>query len=232
MEKKWPVLVGAISFLLGCFVLSFGLKGIGANPRTVSVRGLAEREVDADMAVWKLSFSVGGNDLIALKQEVLEQTKIVEAFLKEHGLEESDYSILAPEITDSSMNPYQDASRKVVYQYISKNSILVRSSKVNAVKNASSDTLELIGKGVSVSNNYDNNVNYEFNGLNEIKPEMIALATENARLAAEQFARDSGSKVGKIMNATQGLFSIENAAIGLEEKKNVRVVTTVVYSLD
>lgn len=232
MEKKWPVLVGAISFLLGCFVLSFGLKGIGANPRTVSVRGLAEREVDADMAVWKLSFSVGGNDLVALKQEVLEQTKIVEAFLKEHGLEESDYSILAPEITDSSMNPYQDASRKVVYQYISKNSILVRSSKVNAVKNASSDTLELIGKGVSVSNNYDNNVNYEFNGLNEIKPEMIALATENARLAAEQFARDSGSKVGKIMNATQGLFSIENAAIGLEEKKNVRVVTTVVYSLD
>lgn len=232
MEKKWPVLVGAISFLLGCFVLSFGLKGIGANPRTVSVRGLAEREVDADMAVWKLSFSVGGNDLIALKQEVLEQTKIVEAFLKEHGLEETDYSILAPEITDSSMNPYQDASRKVVYQYISKNSILVRSSKVNAVKNASSDTLELIGKGVSVSNNYDNNVNYEFNGLNEIKPEMIALATENARLAAEQFARDSGSKVGKIMNATQGLFSIENAAIGLEEKKNVRVVTTVVYSLD
>lgn len=232
MEKKWPVLVGAISFLLGCFVLSFGLKGIGANPRTVSVRGLAEREVDADMAVWKLSFSVGGNDLVALKQEVLEQTKIVEAFLKEHGLEESDYSILAPEITDSSMNPYQDASRKVVYQYISKNSILVRSSKVNAVKNASSDTLELIGKGVSVSNNYDNHVNYEFNGLNEIKPEMIALATENARLAAEQFARDSGSKVGKIMNATQGLFSIENAAIGLEEKKNVRVVTTVVYSLD
>ena len=232
MEKKWPVLVGAISFLLGCFVLSFGLKGIGANPRTVSVRGLAEREVDADMAVWKLSFSVGGNDLVALKQKVLEQTKIVEAFLKEHGLEESDYSILAPEITDSSMNPYQDASRKVVYQYISKNSILVRSSKVNAVKNASSDTLELIGKGVSVSNNYDNNVNYEFNGLNEIKPEMIALATENARLAAEQFARDSGSKVGKIMNATQGLFSIENAAIGLEEKKNVRVVTTVVYSLD
>lgn len=232
MEKKWPVLVGAISFLLGCFVLSFGLKGIGAKPRTVSVRGLAEREVDADMAVWKLTFSVGGNDLVALKQEVLEQTKIVEAFLKEHGLEERDYSILAPEITDSSMNPYQDASRKVVYQYISKNNILVRSSKVNAVKNASSDTLELIGKGVSVSNNYDNYVNYEFNGLNEIKPEMIALATENARLAAEQFARDSGSKVGKIMNATQGLFSIENAAIGLEEKKNVRVVTTVVYSLD
>ena len=67
--------------------------------------------------------------------------------------------------------------------------------------------------------------------MNEIKPEMIALATQNARLAAEQFARDSGSKVGKIKSASQGLFSIDNAAAGLEEKKNVRVVTTVVYSL-
>ena len=68
-------------------------------------------------------------------------------------------------------------------------------------------------------------------GLNDIKPEMIAEATKNARLAAEQFARDSGSKVGKIKNATQGLFSIDNAAAGLEEKKKVRVVTTVEYLL-
>ena len=88
-----------------------------------------------------------------------------------------------------------------------------------------------MGKGISVSSDYDSNVNYEFNGLNQIKPEMIALATQNAREAAEQFARDSHSKVGKINSASQGLFSIENAAPGLEDIKRVRVVTTVVYSL-
>ena len=100
------------------------------------------------------------------------------------------------------------------------------------VKKANANTLELLGKGVSVSSDYDNKVGYEFTGLNEIKPEMIATATKNARLAAEQFARDSGSEVGKIITATQGLFSIESAAVGLEEKKNVRVVTTIVYSLN
>ena len=115
--------------------------------------------------------------------------------------------------------------------YVAKQTVLVRSQKVASVKKASEDTLELVGKGISVRSDYDSKVNYEFNGLNQIKPEMIALATENAREAAEQFAHDSHSKVGKILSASQGLFSIEDAAPGLEELKHVRVVTTVVYAL-
>ena len=82
-----------------------------------------------------------------------------------------------------------------------------------------------------MSQDYDSRITFDFTALNDIKPEMIALATKNARQAAEQFAHDSGSRVGKIKNATQGLFSINDAAIGLEEKKNVRVVTTVEYLL-
>ena len=91
--------------------------------------------------------------------------------------------------------------------------------------------LSLVSSGIAVLQEYDGKVNYEFTKLNQIKPQMIAEATENARTAAEQFARDSNSKVGKIKKATQGLFTIEDAAPGLEEKKNVRVVTTVEYLL-
>ena len=130
----------------------------------------------------------------------------------------------------SMMHIYLDSTRRT-FDYIAKQPILVRSGNVSAVKQASSQTLKLIGQGISIVSDYDNKVTYEFTGLNKIKPEMIAQATENARLAAEQFAHDSKSKVGKIMTATQGLFSIEDAAIGLEDKKNIRVVTTVVYSL-
>ena len=227
---KKSVAAACISFVAGCLVLSLGMGTIMPQSRQVSVRGLAEREVDADLAVWKLTFSVGGNELPLLRKEVVRQTQIVEDYLKAHGLEENDFSVLAPETNDARMNMYVDANR-ITYNYIAKQSVLVRSSKVMAVKDASSDTLKLLGSGVSVTSEYDNHVNYEFTGLNSIKPEMIAEATQNARLAAEQFARDSGSKVGKIKTATQGLFSIENAAAGLEEKKNVRVVTTVVYSL-
>ncbi len=227
---KKSTLIICLSFIAGCFVLSFGMAKIMPQERQVSVRGLAEREVDADMAVWKLTFSVGENSLPLLQKEILRQSQIVCSFLKDHGLEENDYSVLSPEINDARMNMYVDTNR-LTYNYIAKQSVLVRSSKVNAVKEVNADTLKLLGSGVSVTNEYDNKVEYEFTRLNEIKPDMIAEATKNARLAAEQFARDSGSKVGKIKTATQGLFSIENAAVGMEEKKNVRVVTTVVYSL-
>jgi hypothetical protein len=150
--------------------------------------------------------------------------------LKKHGLSESDFSVLAPEITDTTVNVYLDANRSK-FAYVAKQAILVRTEKVAAVKDASNNTLELVGKGISVSSDYESKVQYYFNGLNAIKPEMIAAATKSARLAAEQFAHDSGSKVGKIQSATQGLFTIEDAAPGLEQKKNVRVVTTVVYTL-
>ena len=146
-------------------------------------------------------------------------------------MQPTDYTVNAPAITDTSVNPYMD-NDKARFTYIAKQVILVRSSNVSAVKKAQSESLDLIGQGIAVTQDYDSKVLYDFTGLNAIKPDMIAEATKNARLAAEQFARDSGSKVGKIKTATQGLFSIENAATGLEEKKTVRVVTTVVYLLN
>ncbi|MGI5058864.1 SIMPL domain-containing protein [Treponema pectinovorum] len=230
MNKKFVIFISCITFLLGCFILSVGFSNIAREERTVSVRGFSEKEVDADFAVWKIAFSVGANDLISLEKEISEKTKIVTGYLKNHGLEDADFSVLAPEINDASMSLYTDPSRRT-YNYIAKQSLLIRTQKIKEVKEASSDTLKLIGKGISVSSDYDNHVTYEFTRLNEIKPEMIASATQSARAGAEQFAKDSGSKVGKIKSATQGLFTIENAAEGLEERKNVRVVTTVVYIL-
>lgn len=228
--KTIHILIISVSLFLCSLVIAAGLGNVTKPQRSVTVRGLSEREVPADMAVWRLSFSVGGNELPGLRKNIIEQTEIVKDFLKNHGLADSDFSVLAPDITDTSVELYIDSSRKN-YVYIAKQNVLIRSSKVNEVKKASEDTLELLGKGISVRSDYDTKVNYEFNGLNQIKPQMIADATENARAAAEQFAHDSHSKVGKITSASQGLFSIDDAATGLEELKRVRVVTTVVYAL-
>ena len=230
MKNTAPIVIISVSLILCSIILAGGMNKIIKQPRTVSVRGLCEREVPADMAVWKLSFSLGGNDLPSLQKQIISQTDIATDFLKSHGLTPDDYSVQSPSITNTSVELYIDSSKRP-FIYIAKQSILVRSDKVAQIKAAAADTLELMGKGISVSSDYDSNVNYEFNGLNQIKPEMIALATQNAREAAEQFARDSHSKVGKINSASQGLFSIENAAPGLEDIKRVRVVTTVVYSL-
>lgn len=230
MKKFSYVIICSLALILSSLIISNGMTRINHQSRTVSVRGLAEREVDADMAVWRLTFSLGGNDLPYLQKEILSKTSVIRKYLEDHSLDESDYAILSPEITDTTVNIYMDSNRRG-FKYVAKQTFLIRSTKIDKVKSAAGDTLDLIGKEISVLSEYENRVNYEFNGLNAIKPEMIAQATENARLAAEQFARDSHSKVGKIVTATQGLFSIEDAAVGLEEKKKVRIVTTVVYSL-
>ena len=234
MENKNSTLICSIcislSLVFASVILSLGFGNIAKADRVVTVRGLAEKEVDADMAVWPLSFSLGGNNLQSLQKEIMDDITVVTQYLADHNLSEAEYTVQAPAITDTSVNPYMSDTGKR-FTYIAKQVILVRSKNVNAVKSAQRDSLDLMGKNIAVLQDYDSKISYEFNGLNSIKTQRIADATENARSAAEQFAHDSGSKVGKIKSATQGLFSIEDAAVGLEEKKTVRVVTSVVYSL-
>ena len=202
--------------------MALGLANIITPERSVSVRGLAEREVDADLAVWNMSFSIGENSLESMQKSILEKNEIIKKYLIKHGLEESDFTVKPAAITDNSLNSYMDQT-KITYQFVARQTILVRSEKIEAVKSAYADSLELVSAGIAVNQDYDSKVSYEFTKLNDIKPEMIAEATKNARTAAEQFAHDSNSKVGKIKKATQGLFTIEDAAVGLEDKKSVRV---------
>lgn len=219
-----------VAIVLAAGIMASGMTKIVKQDRSVTVRGLAEREVDADLAVWPITFTVGSNSLQTIQSEIVKKSSIVAKFLESHGLTSEDYTIQAPKITDNTVNPYLD-HEKMMFNYLAQETILVRTAKVSVVKEAQADSLKLTGEGVAIQQDYGSNVSYEFTGLNSIKPEMIAEATENARLAAEQFAHDSKSKVGKIKKATQGLFSIDDAAVGLEEKKNIRVVTTVEYSL-
>ena len=219
-----------ISIVMAAVILAVGLANIITPERSVSVRGLAEREVDADLAVWNMSFSMGENSLESMQRSIVEKTEVIKKYLIKHGLEESDFTVKPAAITDNSLNSYMDQT-KITYKFVAQQTILVRSGKIEAVKSANADSLELVSAGIAVSQDYDSKVSYEFTKLNDIKPEMIAEATKNARTAAEQFAHDSNSKVGKIKKATQGLFTIEDAAVGLEDKKSVRVVNTVEYLL-
>ena len=167
---------------------------------------------------------------LELQKDILAKTEIVKSYLAEYELSSEDFTVQSPSITDNSMNPYMDKNQ-VRYTYIAETVVLVRSSKVEQVKKAQGDSLKLMSDGIAVSKDYKSKISFEFTKLNDIKPQMIAEATKNARTAAEQFARDSGSKVGKIKRASQGLFSIEDAAADLSERKTIRVVTTVEYLL-
>ena len=183
------------------------------------------------MAIWPLSFTIGSNaSLPDFQKELINNIDTVSDFLKSHGLSENDFTVQAPNITDTSFGTY--GYDKPKYRYIAKQQILIRSKNVKAVKTAQEHSLDLTTSNIALNQDYDAQIVYEFTDLNSIKPEMIGEATKNARAAAEKFASDSGSSVGKIRTASQGYFSIENAAIGLEEKKKVRVVTYLTYYLD
>lgn len=230
MQNKNNFYFLGICLVIASIVIALGFSSINPKEASVSVRGLAQREVNADLAVWQLSFGLGDNNLENLQKSIKEKSEIVSLYLKDKGLDERDFSVLSPSITNNLLDPYIN-QEKMQYIYIAKLNFLIRTDKISAVKKANEGLLELVDKGIAIKQDYENKINYEFTKLNDIKPEMIALATKNARKAAEQFAKDSNSNLGKIKHATQGLFSIENAATGLEERKIVRVVTQIQYLL-
>ena len=223
-------------FFLGfAIVIASIVLGVSAIVATqpkasVLVRGLAQREVDANLAIWRMSYSLGGNELAALQSEINTKNAVITEFLLAHGLSSDDFSVLPASITNTSLDMYSDKSR-ISYTFIATATTLVRTSKIKELQAAFKDSSALISSGIAILQDFDNKINYEFTALNEIKPAMVEEATKNAREVAVKFAKDSNSQVGKIKNASQGVFSIENASGGLEDKKRVRVVTQIEYFL-
>ncbi len=201
-----------------------------AGDRFVSVKGLAEREVDADLAIWPITFTETGNDLGSLQKAIDAKRDVVTAFLRRLGFTAAEISQAAPKIRDTQTETYGTKS-ETRYRYIAQITVLLRSENVARVKEAMEEAGTLVGQGVALASDWQGRTEFLFKGLNKIKPEMIEEATTNARSAAEKFAKDSGSRIGKIRNASQGLFSITDRDMNSPDRKNVRVVTTVEYYL-
>lgn len=224
-------IVAAGLFLLGLF-LYFGLGTFAERDRYVSVRGLAEREVKADHVIWPITYKITGNDLQQLYDNINADNEKIVRFLTANGMSKGEITVAAPQLVDLKADRYSN-QLGVVDRYNVTSVITVSTGKVDAARALMSRMGELLKEGVAIAaSDYGNSVSYEFNGLNKIKPDMIQEATRNAREAALKFAQDSESELGKIKNATQGLFSIEDRDQYTPYVKNVRVVTSVDYYLE
>lgn len=220
----------AAAIVIAAFVFSHAFITARSGDRSVSVKGLAEREVDADLVVWPVTFSETDNNLANLQVSVDAKRQIVTKFLVDQGFQASEISQTAPKIRDNQTETYVPKSDSK-FRYIAQATVLLRSNKVGLVKDALEKAGTLVGQGVVLVSDWQSRTEFLFTGLNAIKPMMIEEATKNARDAAEKFAKDSGSKIGKIRSATQGLFTISDRDSNSPDKKNVRVVTTVEYYL-
>lgn len=230
---------GAYVIALGIFL---GLAALGALlgrgalqvkqlDRTVTVKGLAERDVAADLALWPLQFSAASNDAAALYATVEKNTATIVGFLRGAGFTDEEITISPPAVTDKLAQAWGGGG-DVPLRYSATRTLTVYTPRIDQVR-ATQKRLDELGRAGIVlgGNEYQAQTQYLFNGLNALKPAMIEEATRNAREVAQKFAQDSQSRLGRIKSAQQGQFSVEDRDQNNTHLKKVRVVSTVEYYL-
>lgn len=225
----------ALAIFLGLAALGYQLGQAALQvkeyERTVTAKGLSEREFPADVVIWPVAFTVAGNDLSEVYAEVDRTSLRVRSFLEQAGIGAAEINFSRPVLTDKSAQAWGDA-QQAPFRYVATRTVTVYSDRVEAVRTAMGGLVDLGKEGIAFTGDaYQNPVEYLFTRLNEVKPEMIEEATRNAREVAQKFAEDSQSRLGKIHQASQGQFSIEPRDTNNPHLKKVRVVSTVEYYL-
>lgn len=222
----------SISILLAGYFIGNMHKTGKRYDRYVQVKGLSEREVIADLAVWPINIMLTGNDLRLLQKAIEKQTNDVYDFFINQGFDNEELTRGLTNIEDAEANIYSSNRERREFRYLAKSEFTVRTTDINKLKKALDGSLNLMSKGILLSSkNSWRPIEYIFTRLNDLKPSMIEEATKNARKVAEKFARDSESEVGKIRIARQGLFSINDRDQNTPEIKIVRVVSTIDFQL-
>ena len=234
MKIDWlKTLILCTSIVIAGFFVGNMHKTGKKYDRFVQVKGLSEREVNADLAVWPINITLTANDLNSLKINIEKQNDEVYDFFIAQGFEKNELTKGSTNINDVRADIYNSNSRNNEFRYLAKSEFTVRTNDINKLQKALSESLELMSKGILLgSKNTWRPIEYIFTGLNDLKPSMIEEATKNAREVAEKFARDSDSRVGEIRMARQGLFTINDRDENTPQIKIVRVVSTINFQLE
>ena len=187
----------------------------------VEVKGLSEKIVKADTAIWSINFDVKSNNVDSLYSDIQKNISTIKSFLISKGFEASEINVALPNI-------YQDTYKDALFRYNSNTGLSVYTKKVDLVKSASQDALLLVKQGVAMN---QNSVAYQFSDINSIKPEMLAEALNNAKDTAESIAKESGSSLGALHRGNQGVFDITDKDPGSPEYKKIRLVSTLQFLL-
>jgi hypothetical protein len=233
-------LVIALGLAVAGLLVGNGFARGRAADRFVTVKGVAEREARADLAIWPLRLVAADNDLARAHATLQSSLQKVREFLSRQGIDTTQAALQDFSVTDALTNQYGPGER-AGSRYVIRQTLVVRSTKPEQVLAASQRVAELVSAGVVLSSGGEygsGGPTFVFTGLNALKPAMIAEATARAREAADQFARDSHTELGGIRQASQGVFEIlpRDQAQGITEEsqivKTVRVVSTVEYFLE
>lgn len=218
------------SIVLAAFVLGLMLvwtvRTLKSFDDTVTVKGLCEKEVPADNVVLRIRYTANDNSLIDLRATVERNDQAIIELIKKAGLSDDEIKYNTASFTDRFEDGW--VSENIKYRYTARQTISVFSSNMDAVRKLQSTIDGDLLKLDILSSTY---ADYKFDGLNDIKPAMIAESLDKARESAEEFAKNSHSKIGKMRTASQGYFDISDLDENTPQIKKIRVVTTVEYYL-
>lgn len=251
MKKSAAILLSAAILGLGFFAagakIGRGMYEARKMNHVMTVKGLAEKDVEADLAIWDINYREIGDDLNLLNQKLSQDQTTVINFLRQQGFAVQELGILQIKVEDRLANFYNQNSQTNSPRYVLSGGIRVRANNVNRVQKTVQISGQLIQQGVSLAfdlSNLSPNPSYYFTKLDSIRPEMLTQATQSAQNVAAQFAKDLDSDIGKVLKANQGIFQIMSRdtstmssdwnsninALGSIDKK-IRLVTTIDYQL-
>lgn len=239
------VLVAAGIAVNGIFI-GRALERFRKEDRYISVKGVSEREVKANLAVWTITTRVTSNDLQQGSADMEATKNKILAFLTKNGIKSAEVTQKTLNVTDKMARDWGNSDIGA-FRYIIQNTMLVRSPNVENLQKVSRMTDELLKNGIVLGeqSEWDPAVKYYFTGLNDIKPDMLAEATRNAKKAAQEFTKESGEKLGNLRKANQGIFSIDDRDVSLSGQgeggyssgvndiyKKIKVVVSVDYAIN
>lgn len=235
LNQRLPAFILGLSIMASAAILGSLAGKAAVNyrqlERTVTVKGLSEREYPADIVIWPIQFNVAGNDLEQVYLDLEANSDRITRFLTQGGISAEEITPGNPSMTDKSAQAYGNNTRSE-YRYTATQTVTVYSEQIADVRRVMTRLSDLGKQGIVLTGGgYQSQTEYLFTRLNEIKPEMVEEATRNAREVAEKFALDSGSDLGRIRTASQGQFSISSRDRNNPHIKKVRVVSTVEYYL-
>ena len=217
--KNYGVWIIGLALLAFSAIFFLSAESFSKQGSYVEVKGLSEKIVKADTAIWSINFEVKSNNVDSLYADIEKNVTTIKTFLKEKGFEESEINV-APVYT------YQDTYKEALFRYNSTTQLSLYTKKVDAVKVASKETLSLVKKGIVMN---QNSVSFEFSDINSVKPEMLAEALKNAKDTAQKIAQESGSSLGGLRRGNQGVFDITDKDPGSPEYKKIRLVSTLSF---
>jgi len=233
----------ALGVIVVAAVLGAQFRNIGAARQTISVKGLAEKQVRADLAEWTISVSVKGATFPETLGKIRKEMPELRKFLEAQGLPGAALVETSESITPNMEQEESPGAhwRTVQKGFLGSNGIVVTSSDLDQVARVRKAAVQFKADGHSIE--YAEPL-YLVSHLEQVKMSLIGAATRDARARAEEFAKNGGVKAGRMRSASQGAFNILAPGAGADASeyggtydtttvdKLARVVVTIEYAIE